>query len=180
MDPVVVSVSSNPEHTFSKAALPRIRLLAGLGVEGDAHLGTTVQHLSRVAADPAQPNLRQVHLVQAELLEELAGAGFEVAPGQLGENVTTRGLDLLSLSTGTVLRLGERARVRVTGLRNPCAQIDGFSQGLLKQVLYRGADGGVVRRAGVMGVVLVSGVVEPGAPIRVEAPRGPHVPLERV
>ncbi|WDZ93918.1 MOSC domain-containing protein [Nocardiopsis sp. HUAS JQ3] len=180
MDPVVESVSSSPGHTFSKAALPRIRLLAGLGVEGDAHLGATVQHLSRIAADPDQPNLRQVHLVHAELLEEVGEAGFAVAPGQLGENITTRGLDLLSLSVGTVLSFGDGASVRVTGLRNPCAQIDGFSRGLLKQVLHREEDGTVVRRAGIMGVVLTSGTVEPGMAVRVRAPRGAHTPLERV
>lgn len=180
MGPVVESVSCGSGHTFSKEVLPRIRLLAGLGVEGDAHLGATVQHLSRIAVNPDQPNLRQVHLVHAELLEEVGEAGFAVAPGQLGENITTRGLDLLSLSAGTVLSFGDGASVRVTGLRNPCAQIDGFSRGLLKQVLRRGEDGTVVRRAGVMGVVLTSGIVEPGMAVRVWTPQGAHTPLERV
>ncbi|WP_150245693.1 MOSC domain-containing protein [Nocardiopsis quinghaiensis] len=180
MDPVVQSVSSSAGHTFSKGVLPGIRLLAGLGVEGDAHLGTTVQHRSRVAADPTQPNLRQVHLIHAELFDEVAGAGFSVGPGQLGENVTTRGVDLLALSAGTVLRFGDRAGVQITGLRNPCLQIDGFREGLLKQVVHRGEDGAVVLRAGVMGIVLTSGPVEPGMPIHVQVPEGPHVPLERV
>ncbi|WP_017586345.1 MOSC domain-containing protein [Nocardiopsis ganjiahuensis] len=179
MAPVVESVSSSPEHTFSKPVRPRIRLLAGLGVEGDAHLGTTVKHRSRVAADPTRPNLRQVHLIHAELLEEVALAGFEVAPGQMGENITTRGLDLLGLSRGTVLGLG-RARVQITGLRNPCAQIDGFSQGLLRQMVYRDERGELVRRAGVMGVVLEGGVVEPGTAVQVWEPEGAHLPLERV
>ena len=180
MGAVVESVSSSAGHTFSKTVLPRIRLLAGLGVEGDAHMGTTVKHRSRVAADPTQPNLRQVHLIHAELFDEVAEAGFAVAPGRLGENITTRGVDLLALSTGTVLRLGERASVRITGLRNPCRQIDDFSPGLLKQVVHRDEDGTLVRRAGVMGVVLTGGIVEAGMPIEVQAPQGAHVPLERV
>ena len=179
MAPVVESVSSSPEYTFSKPVRSRIRLLAGLGVEGDAHLGTTVKHRSRVAADPTQPNLRQVHLIHTELLEEVALAGFEVAPGQMGENITTRGIDLLGLSRGTVLGFGS-ARVEVTGLRNPCAQIDGFSQGLLKQMVYRDEQGELVRRAGVMGVVLEGGTVEPGMAVDVRVPEGAHVPLERV
>ncbi|GAA0972198.1 MOSC domain-containing protein [Nocardiopsis tropica] len=177
MGPVVESVSSSPVHAFSKDVLPGIRLLAGLGVEGDAHMGATVKHRSRVAVDPTRPNLRQVHLIHAELLEELAAAGFAVAPGQLGENVTTRGLDLLALSTGTVLCFGGRARVEVTGLRNPCLQIDGFAGGLLKRLVHRDGDGGIVRRAGVMGVVLEGGPVEAGMPVEVSAPAGEHSPL---
>lgn len=180
MGAVVESVSSHGEHTFSKTPLRRVRLLAGLGVEGDAHLGATVRHRSRVAVDPTQPNLRQVHLIQAELFDELAEAGFSVAPGDLGENVTTRGVDLSSLSEGAVVRLGESASVRITGLRNPCAQIDGFSPGLLKQMVHRGGDGTVVRRAGVMGVVLTSGFVEPGMAVDVRGPEGAHVALRRV
>ena len=179
VDPVVESVSSSSEHTFSKPVRDRIRLIAGLGVEGDAHLGRTVKHRSRVAVDPTQPNLRQVHLIHAELLEEVALAGFEVAAGQMGENITTRGLDLLGLSRGTVLDIGS-ARVEVTGLRNPCAQIDGLAQGLLKQMVYRDERGELVRRAGVMGVVLRGGVVEPGMGIQVRVPESGHVPLERV
>jgi len=180
MGAVVESVSASATHSFSKAVLPGIRLLAGLGVEGDAHLGTTVKHRSRVAVDPTQPNLRQVHLIHAELLDELADAGFAVAPGQLGENLTTRGVDLLSLSAGTVLEFGAGARVEVTGLRNPCVQIDGFADGLLKQLVRRGGDGRVERRAGVMGIVLEGGPVEAGMSVEVSAPEGPHVPLVRV
>lgn len=179
MSPVVESVSASPGHTFSKDVLPRIRLLAGLGVEGDAHMGATVKHRSRVAADPSRPNLRQVHLIHAELFEEVARAGFEVGPGQMGENITTRGLDLLGLSAGTVLAVGE-ARVRITGLRNPCAQINGLADGLLGQMVRRDGNGRPVFLAGVMGVVVESGVVEPGMPVGVHAPEGAHVPLERV
>ncbi len=157
-----------------------IRLVEGLGVEGDAHLGATVQHRSRVRRDPTQPNLRQVHLLPGELFEEVLGAGHRVLPGELGENVTTSGVDLLALPTGTVLLLGDAAEVVVTGLRNPCRQIDDFQGGLLRQVLSRDADGAVVRRAGVMGVVRRGGQVRPGDPVVVVLPDGPHRPLEPV
>ncbi|WP_367138511.1 MOSC domain-containing protein [Saccharothrix sp. HUAS TT1] len=174
---MVTAVSRSAEHTFTKPNQDSITLVAGLGVEGDAHQGVTVKHRSRVRRDPTQPNLRQVHLMHAELHDELNAAGFEVAAGQLGENVTTRGVDLLALPTGTLLRLGPEAVVEVTGLRNPCPQIDRFQDGLLKRVVGRDEDGNVVRRAGVMSVVLVGGVVGPGDGIRVELPAGPHTPL---
>ncbi|MFE1546397.1 MOSC domain-containing protein [Streptomyces sp. NPDC058718] len=176
----VQTVSSNGTYTFTKPNREAITLLAGLGVEGDVHAGVTVKHRSRVARDPSQPNLRQVHLIHAELFEDVAGAGFEVAPGDLGENVTTRGIDLLGLPTGTRLHLGAEAVVEVTGLRNPCAQIDNFRHGLLKQVLGRDENGEVVRKAGIMGIVLVGGEVRPGDTIRAELPEGPHRPLEMV
>lgn len=176
----VAAVSRDEGHHFSKTRQPSIRLLPGLGVEGDAHLGVTVQHRSRVARDPSQPNLRQVHLIQAELFDDLAEAGFTVAAGELGENITTRGLDLLDLPTGTLLRLGERATVEVTGLRNPCHQIESFQQNLLKQMVGRDERGEVVFRAGVMAVVHDGGEVRPGDGITVELPVEPHRPLERV
>ncbi|MFD8015131.1 MOSC domain-containing protein [Streptomyces sp. NPDC058955] len=176
----VTAVSSNGTYSFTKPNRASVTLLAGLGVEGDVHAGVTVKHRSRVAQDPTQPNLRQVHLIQAELFDEVAEAGFAVNPGDLGENVTTRGIDLLALPTGARLRLGAEAVVEITGLRNPCAQIDGFSHGLLKQVVGRDADGEVVRKAGIMGIVLTGGEVRPGDPIAVELPAGPHRPLERV
>lgn len=176
----VVAVSRDDRHRFSKPAVQRIQLLAGLGVEGDAHAGVTVQHRSRVAADPTAPNLRQVHLIQSELHAELRAAGFEVAPGQLGENITTAGIDLLGLPRGAVLRIGAQAAIEVTGLRNPCAQINAFSPGLLKQVLGQDDDGAPVRRAGVMGIVLTGGPIEPGDTILVTLPAGPQLPLERV
>ncbi|MCY9783805.1 MOSC domain-containing protein [Nocardiopsis sp. EMB25] len=172
--------TTHPTHTFTKPTHPRIRLLAGLGVEGDAHLGATVQHRSRLARDPTQPNLRQVHLIHAELLDEVATEGFDVLPGQLGENITTRGLDPLSLSTGTVLRLGPHATIRVTGLRNPCAQINDFAPGLLAHMVRREDDGTITHRAGIMGTVLASGTVEPGMHITVHPPQGPHIRLQRV
>ena len=161
-------------HGFSKDSQPSVTLVAGHGVECDAHAGTTVKHRSRVARDPSQPNLRQVHLIPAELLDAL-----DVAPGALGENVTTRGVDLFGLSRGTLLRLGATAVLEVTGLRNPCVQIDAYRPGLLKQVLGRAEDGSVVRRAGIMSVVLAGGVVRPGDPIVVQAP-AVHEPLEKV
>lgn len=177
---VVTAVSRSTDHTFSKHREEHIRLLAGLGVAGDAHAGRTVQHRSRVARDPTQPNLRQVHLIHAELHEELRAAGYSVDAGAMGENITTRGVPLLALSTGTHLRIGAAAVVEVTGLRNPCHQLDDFASGLLKAVLYRDADGALVRRAGVMGVVVTGGDVGPGDPVHVVPPAGPHQPLAPV
>lgn len=176
----VEAVHSSQAHTFSKYSQPSIRLLAGLGVEGDAHMGVTVKHRSRVAQDPTQPNLRQVHLIHAELHDELNAQGFSVKAGDMGENITTRGLDLLSLPVGTKLHLGLDAVVEVTGLRNPCAQLDHFQQGLMQAVLDRDAEGDLVRKSGIMGVVLRGGEVRPSDPIRVELPPEPHRKLERV
>lgn len=176
----VLAVSSSPVHEFSKQPRSCIHLLEGLGVEGDAHAGTTVQHRSRVARDPTQPNLRQVHLIHTELFDELAAAGHTVQPGDLGENVATTGVDLLSLPTGTVLHLGDEACVRVTGLRNPCFQIDDFQPGLLREVTGRDDDGRVVRKSGVMAVVLRSGAVHVGDPVTVVLPSPPFTPLDRV
>ena len=157
-----------------------IRLLAGLGVEGDAHAGTTVQHRSRMVQDPTQPNLRQLHLIAGELLDELQGRGFQVQAGSMGENLTTRGLDLLALPQGTRLYLGELAVALVTGLRNPCTQLNGLQPGLMAAVLGRGEHGELIRRAGVMAVIVVGGEVWPGDPVRAELPPPPHLKLERV
>jgi MOSC domain-containing protein YiiM len=176
----VVAVHRSPTHTFSKETLPCIQLLKGLGVEGDAHCGATVKHCSRVAQDPSQPNLRQVHFIHEELFGELRPQGYAIAPGQLGENITTSGLDLLSLPTGTTLHVGPTAVVQLTGLRNPCAQIENFRKGLLGTVLVRGGDGKLVRKAGVMGVVLEGGPVSPGDVITVTLPPPPFVAMERV
>lgn len=180
MTGTVVAVSRCATHSFSKPNESSIRLLKGRGVEGDAHMGETVKHRSRVAADPTQPNLRQVHLIHAELLDELNAAGFRVAPGVMGENVTTRGIDLLGLPRGTRLHIGATAIVEVTGLRNPCIQLDQFQEGLTQAVLDRDAEGRLVRKAGVMGIVVEGGDVVPGDGIRVELPAEPHHPLERV
>ena len=173
----VVSVSRDGSHRFSKSVVDEVLLVEGWGIDGDAHAGTTVQHLSRVARDPSQPNLRQVHLIHEELFDEVAEVGFHVGPGQLGENVTTRGVDLLGLPTGTLLHLGDDACVRVTGLRNPCQQINGFEPGLLREVLGRDEDGAVERKGGVMAVVVTGGVVRHGDGIRVELPTGERTPL---
>jgi MOSC domain-containing protein YiiM len=167
-------------HRFSKVPVEAIDLLVGLGLAGDAHAGATVQHLSRVRRDPSQPNLRQVHLIHVELHDELAAQGFAVSPGDMGENVTTRGLDLLALPTGARLRLGDAAVIEVTGLRNPCVQLDRFASGLMAAVLGRAADGSLIRKAGVMSVVIAAGRVRAGDPIRVDLPDGPHRPLEPV
>jgi len=180
MNAIVTAVSRSSSHSFSKPNQGSIRLLAGLGVEGDAHLGTTVKHRSRVAKDPTQPNLRQVHLIHSELFDELATKGFAVAAGEMGENVTTRGIDLLNLPAGARLRLGESAVIEVTGLRNPCVQIDRFQKGLMKAVLGKDEQGNVIRKSGIMGIVLESGEVRPGDAIRVELPSQPHRRLEVV
>jgi MOSC domain-containing protein YiiM len=176
----VIAVARSAKHTLSKPQATRIRLLAGFGVEGDAHLGETVKHRSRVARDPNQPNLRQVHLIHAELFEELRAAGFEIAAGQMGENITTSGLDLLALPVGTRLHLGDAAVVDVTGLRNPCGQLDLIYPGLMKATLDRDPDGHLIRKAGIMGIVLAGGEVRPGDPIEVELPPLPHRPLTPV
>jgi hypothetical protein len=176
----VIAVSRNGHYSFSKPNAPLIRLIAGLGVEGDVHAGVTVKHRSRVAKDPTVPNLRQVHLIHAELFDELAGRGFPVAPGEIGENITTRGLDLLALPRGTLLRLGAEATVRITGLRNPCVQLDRFQPGLTAAVLDRDAEGRLIRKAGIMAVVEKGGEVRPGDAIEAMLPEGPHQRLEPV
>ncbi len=176
----VVAVACRATHQFSKDVSGSIRLVAGEGVEGDAHRGVTVKHRSRVARHPTVPNLRQVHLIHAELFEELRGRGFVIAPGDVGENVTTLGLDLLGLSTGTVLEIGDRVRLEVTGLRNPCRQLDDFRPGLMQAVLDRDAAGALVRKAGIMAIVLEGGKVRAGDAIRVLAPEGPFRALAPV
>ena len=180
MSGTVTAVSCSAIHALSKGSQPAVRLIEGLGVEGDAHAGTTVKHRSRVARDPSQPNLRQVHLIHAELHTELRDRGFEVAAGQMGENITTEGIDLLGLPTGTRLRLGAAAVVEITGLRNPCTQLEGIQAGLMAAVLDRDEQGNLVRKAGVMSVVVASGDVRPGDAIAVELPAGPHRALEPV
>ena len=177
--PVVLAVHRSPTHSFSKSPTLSIRLIAGLGVEGDAHAGETVKHRSRVARDPTQPNLRQVHLIHAELHDELNAAGFNIKPGDMGENITTRGLDLLALPTSTRLTIGT-AVIEVTGLRNPCVQLDRFQAGLMQATLDRDAEGNLVRKAGVMGVVLFGGDVQAGDRIRVQAPHGEQRMLKPV
>jgi MOSC domain-containing protein YiiM len=179
MSSEVVGVHVSPAHTFSKQSVQSITLHEGLGVEGDAHFGATVQHRSRVAADPSQPNLRQVHLIHAELFDDLAEAGFPVMPGNLGENITTRGIDLLGLPVGARLTIGS-AVITVAGLRNPCQQINKFQPGLLKHVVHTDEAGNVARLAGVMGIVSRSGRVSVGDHLQVELPPAPHHPLTRV
>lgn len=174
---VVTAVSLRKGHHFSKTNSLSIRLLKGLGVAGDAHMGETVKHRSRVAKDPNQPNLRQVHLIHEELFDELAPKSFIVRPGDMGENITTRGVDLLALPTGTRLHLGGSAVVEITGLRNPCVQIDRFQKGLMAATLDKDGNGNLIRKAGVMSVVLAEGDVRPGDTVRVELPDRPHKPL---
>ncbi|MFF9378070.1 MOSC domain-containing protein [Streptomyces griseoluteus] len=176
----VTAVSRNGQYSFTKPNRDSIRLLAGLGVEGDVHAGVTVKHRSRVAQDPTRPNLRQVHLIHEELFAEVGKEGFTVEPGELGENITTCGIDLLGLPVGTLLRIGDSAVLEVTGLRNPCLQIDNFQDGLLKQVVGRDEAGNIVRKAGIMSIVRQGGTVCPGDTIEAELPSGPHRPLDRV
>ena len=180
MTGTVIAVSRSSGHSFSKPNEGSIRLLEGLGVDGDAHLGVTVQHRSRVAKDPTVPNLRQVHLIHAELIDELEASGFRVRPGDMGENVTTRGVDLLGLPIGTILRLGADAAIEVTGLRNPCRQLNDFQPGLMNATLDRDADGSLIRKAGIMGIVLAAGEIRPGDPIEIELPPEPRRKLEPV
>jgi MOSC domain-containing protein YiiM len=180
MHGVVTAVSGSSTHSFTNVNQESIRLLPGLGVEGDAHLGATVQHRSRVARDPSQPNLRQVHLISAELHDELQATGFVVSAGQMGENITTRGIDLLRLPTGTRLHIGDMAVIEVIGLRNPCIQLDHFQTGLMAAVLERDEHGLLIRKAGVMAIIVAGGKVWPGDVITVELPPEPHRALEPV
>lgn len=177
---IVIAVCRSATHSFSKTVCDSIRLVEGLGVQGDAHLGATVKHRSRVKRDPDQPNLRQVHLIHAELHDELRLQGFEVSAGQMGENITTRGVDLLSLPVETLLHLGDSAVVKVTGLRNPCKQLDGLSPNLMAATLDRDAEGNLIRKAGIMAIVIVGGEVRCGDAIRVELPERPHRALAPV
>jgi hypothetical protein len=176
----VTAVSRSPSHSFTKPNADSIHLVAGLGVDGDAHQGATVKHRSRIARFGDTPNLRQVHLIHAELFDELRATGFAVSAGQMGENVTTEGIDLLALPTGARLHLGGQAVVEVTGLRNPCGQLDKLQPGLMAATLARDTEGNLIRKAGIMGIVLAGGEVRGGDPIRVELPPPPHQPLEPV
>ena len=180
MDPIVTALACGPEHKFSKALVAEIVLRVGHGIEGDAHAGVKVKHRSRVARDASQPNLRQVHLIAHEMLDELRESGFDVSPGALGENVTTRGLALIDLPRGARLLLGEAAVIEITGLRNPCKQLDAFQKGLMAATLDRDAQGGLIRKAGVMAIVIAGGLVRAGDPIRVELPPEPHTALAPV
>ncbi|PPQ35862.1 MOSC domain-containing protein [Rhodopila globiformis] len=180
MPGIVEAVSQRAGHHFSKRPGMWITLLAGLGVEGDGHAGATVRHRSRAARDPTQPNLRQVHLLHRELLDELATKGFVIGPGDIGENILTRNVDLLGLPTGAILQIGDAARVQVTGLRNPCIQLDRFRPGLMAATLDRDASGTLVRKAGIMAIVLAGGTVRPGDVIDAILPPQPHLPLRPV
>jgi len=178
--PIVTAVSRSSGHTFSKPAQDSIVLIAGIGVEGDAHAGVTDQHRSHVARTPDAPNLRQVHLIHSEFHEELIEQGFAVAPGQMGENLTTMGVALLDLPTGALLHIGDSAVIEITGLRNPCKQLNGIQDGLMQATLEKREDGTLIRKCGVMSIVIAGGEVQAGDRIRVELPDGPHIPLEPV
>lgn len=177
---IVKSVSKSNIHSFSKNTCNKITLLKGLGVEGDAHMGDKVKHRSRVAKDPNQPNLRQVHLIHSELFDELKEKGFKVLNGELGENITTRGIDLLNLPKDTILTVGETSKIKITGLRNPCKQIDLKQKGLLKAVLDKDEEGNLIRKTGIMGIVIEGGEINTGDKITIELPKKPYIKLERV
>jgi MOSC domain-containing protein YiiM len=176
----VIAVAKDKEHNFSKQIVSEIKILAGLGVEGDAHKGVTVMHRSRVKADPAQPNLRQVHLIHSELFDEVARQGFQVQPADLGENITTEGIDLLGLPRGTLLHIGDDVVLKVTGLRNPCVQIENHQKGLLAAVLEKAPNGSLIRKSGIMTIALRDGTVRAGDSINHILPDPPFLPLERV
>ena len=180
IEPTVVSVHRNPKHSFSKTPVQAITLIGGQGVEGDAHCGVTVKHRSRVKVDPTQPNLRQVHLIHLELIEELQAKGFRVKPASMGENITTQGLDLLSLPKGTLLKIGSAATLEITGLRNPCSQLDRFQAGLMSAVLAKDTDGNLVRKAGIMSIVKRGGIIRVSDRIETTLPEPPYEKLERV
>jgi MOSC domain-containing protein YiiM len=179
MKGVVISVARRGSHRISKDVVDSIRLIAGEGVEGDAHRGVTVKHRSRAARDPMQPNLRQVHVIHVELHEELTGRGFAIGPARMGENILTRGVDLLGLPKGAKLLIGETV-IEITGLRNPCTQLEGLASGLMEACLDKTANGSLIRKAGVMGIVVSGGEVAAGDIISVELPDGPHAPLQPV
>lgn len=176
----VIAVARDADHNFSKQTVPEIEIVAGLGVRGDAHSGVTVKHRSRIKDDPSQPNLRQVHLIHGELFDEVGTLGYRIKAGDLGENITTREIDLLGLPRGAVLAIGDTVRLQVTGLRSPCVQIDSFQRGLLGAVLEKRANGVVIRKSGIMAIGLCGGRVRPGDAIAVELPAPPFLPLERV
>ncbi len=176
----VLAVARDAGHNFSKPVCDSINVVTGLGVEGDAHYGKLIQHLYRIKKEPNDPNLRQIHLIHRELHEELRAKGFDIAPGDMGENVTTQGIDLLGLPRGTVLKFGEEAAVEITGLRNPCYQLNDFREGLMKACLDKAEDGSVIFKSGIMGIILKDGTIKPGDQIRVELPDGPHTPLDLV
>ncbi len=180
MIPKIIALSKSPTHTMSKTNHESIYLIEGEGVDGDAHRGKSVKHRSRVAADPTQPNLRQVHLIHSELFEELHQKGFKITPGMMGENVTTKGIDLLALPRGTKLVLGSESIIEVTGLRNPCHQLNGLQEGLLNAVLDKDEAGNLIRKAGIMGIVLQSGTLKKGDKIQIQLPSKPYQKLERV
>ncbi|TGV04369.1 MOSC domain-containing protein [Flavivirga rizhaonensis] len=177
---IVLSLSKSDTHTFKKVNQRSINLIKGLGVEGDAHMGKTVKHRSRVAKDPSQPNLRQVHLIHSELHDELESLGFKIKAGEMGENITTKGIDLLSLPKDTILNIGKTARIKITGLRNPCNQLNLFKKGLMNAVLDKDENGALIRKAGIMGIVLENGIIEIGDTIQVIMPDMPHTKLDRV
>jgi len=177
--PKVVAVACDKAHNIVKPLQDKITLIAGLGVKGDAHAGKTVQHRYDKARTPDTPNLRQVHLIQSELFDDVAELGMVVEPGQMGENITTRGIDVLALSRGTQLQIGE-ALIEVTGLRNPCKYLNQIAPGLLKACIGKWEDGTILPKTGIMGVVINGGDIKPGDDIHIMATDRPYERLKPV
>ena len=141
-------------------------------MEGDAHAGPFVRHRHLARRHPKMPNLRQVHLIPSELFQALRADGYELRPGDLGENILTAGLDLEALPLGTILKLGAEAAIELTGLRTPCVLIDRFKPGLKRRMLVE--EYGRPRfRCGVMAVVRSSGRISTGDAIAVRLPSEP-------
>ncbi len=179
-EPIVLALSISPTHTLSKQNQSEIEIVAGFGVKGDAHMGEKVKHRSRVRQNPNQPNLRQVHLIHSELFEELEIAGFDINPGDMGENITTANLDILALPRDTILSIGKEVKLLITGLRNPCDQLNGIEKGLMDAVISKDDQGQLIRKAGIMSVVLSGGIIKKGDMILVEYPNKPYIKLDRV
>ena len=156
---IVAGVFVSGGHTFSKSERYSVTLLQGLGIEGDAHCGSTVQHLSDRKKNSTRSNLRQLHLIQSELIEELNATGFDVRPGDLGENITTGQIDLPALPQGTLLRIGDTAVVEITGLRTPCFKIERFRKGLRSAVTEHRHGGPATLKGALMAIVVAGGVV---------------------
>jgi len=179
LDGRVVGLARDGRNGFSKSAMDTICLIQGQGVEGDAHSGPFVRHRYLARRQPRLPNLRQVHLIPSELFEALRNAGYDLHPGDLGDNIATAGLDLETLPMGALLDLGSEACIELTGLRTPCVLIDRFRTGLKRQMVC--SEPVAPRfRCGVMSIVRTGGRLAVGDPIRVRLPPKPWTDLPAV
>jgi len=175
----VMSVNQAARHDVRKTPVAALHLRSGLGADGDAHYGATVQHRYDRRRDPSRLNLRQVHLIGAELLEELGRAGYRIAPGDLGENITTADIDLASLPAATRLHIGSSAVLELTGLREPCVLLDRIAPGL-RLAACGERSGETILRHGAMAIVVAGGEVRAGDAIEISLPPSPHRPMRVV